>query len=265
MVEEKEKLTRREFVAGSAGFAAGVAVGSGSLGLLSGCLTKPEPKVVEKIVEVEKPAKIPPIPWPYEKLDPEKVAKIAYENWYKHFCCYAVTSGILIPLQEEIGEPYTLFPIESTIWGHGGAVGWGTLCGTLTGVGIATGLIAGKDGEKILNDVIAWYTKTELPIYTPENPKATIKNQSKSNSPLCHISVGKWMKKEDVKFFSPERKERCARLAADVATKTVELLNDWIDGKYVPVHGSQAKTHDMPAQNNCANCHRAEIPPLPGE
>ena len=194
-------------------------------------------------------------PWPYKKLDPDESAQIAYENWYKNFCCYAVTSGILIPLQKNIGEPYTSFPIISTRWGHGGAVGWGTLCGTLTGTGIVTGLVAGSEGEKILNDVMAWYTETKLPIFVPEKPKSKIINVNNSDSPLCHISVGKWMKKEGVKFFSPQRKERCARLSADVASKTVKLLNAWLEGKYIPVHGSQAKTHDMPAQNNCGECH----------
>ena len=80
-------------------------------------------------------------PWPYEKLDAAESATLAYNNWYEKFCCYAVTSAILAPLQDKIGMPYTHFPIEATKWGHGGAVGWGTLCGTLTGAGIATGLI----------------------------------------------------------------------------------------------------------------------------
>ena len=196
-----------------------------------------------------------PFPWPYKKLDFDEVARLAYENWYKNFCCYAVTSGILIPLKKKVGEPYTHFPVESTRWGHGGAVGWGTLCGTLTGVGIVTGLVAGRDGEKILNDVIAWYTDTDLPVFTPERPKSRIIHINKSDSPLCHISVGRWMKKEGVTFYTPQRAERCARLSADVASKTVKLLNAWSDGSYVSVHGYQAKTHEMPSQNNCGDCH----------
>ncbi len=226
---------------GWAGFSAGLAIGSGGLGLLSGSISEPE--------GLEKPR------WTYEKIDSREAADIAYENWYKNFCTYAVVSGILLPLQEKVGEPYTLFPIEAFRWGHGGAVGWGTLCGTLTGAGIVTGLIAGEEGEQILNDLIYWYTKTELPVYTPETPKARIESKTKSGSPLCHVSSGKWMKKERVAFFSPERKERCARVAADVAARTVELLNEWADGRYVPVHGPQVKNHEMPAQNNCGDCH----------
>jgi hypothetical protein len=237
-MKDDKGLSRRELLLKSGKIVAGAAV------LTAGGLSL-APKTHAKVQ----------YPWPYKKLDPDESAQIAYENWYKNFCCYAVTSGILIPLQKNVGEPYTSFPIISTRWGHGGAVGWGTLCGTLTGTGIVTGLVAGSEGEKILNDVMAWYTETKLPIFVPEKPKSKIINVNNSDSPLCHISVGKWMKKEGVKFFSPQRKERCARLSADVASKTVKLLNAWLEGKYIPVHGSQAKTHDMPAQNNCGECH----------
>jgi hypothetical protein len=194
-------------------------------------------------------------PWPYKKINPDKAAQIGYNNWYKNFCCYASASGILIPLQKLVGEPYTSLPIEAFVFGHGGTVGWGTLCGTLLGAGIATSFAAGKDGEKILNDVIQWYSTTELPIFKPEKPRAQFKNINKSDSPLCHVSVGRWMEKEGVKFGSPQRKDRCARISADVARKTAQLLNVWADGKYKPSHGSQVKTHEITAQNNCDDCH----------
>jgi hypothetical protein len=258
-MEEDRKMSRREFLYGSTGFAAGAAVASGGLGLLSGCIGQET-----KVVQTECPTTKAEWPGEYKKLDTARVAEIAYENWYKKFCCYAVASGILVPLQEDVGEPYTSFPIDSVKWGHGGAVGWGTLCGSLTGAGIATGLIAGEEGEAILNDVIYWYTTTELPIYMPDSPKAEIQNVNRSRSPLCHISVGKWMKKEDVAFFSPERKERCARLSADVAVKTVELLNAWADGTYKPDHGSQVGKYDITSQDNCVECHGSEIPDVPG-
>lgn len=243
----EKKLSRRDLIKGAGTVAAGAAIATaGGLTLFSTAEAKTT------------------YPWPYKKLNTKHVAHLAYENWYKDFCCYAVASAILIPLQEKVGEPYTSFPIISTRWGHGGAVGWGTLCGTLTGVGIVTGLVAGKDGEKILNDVIAYYSSTKLPIYTPKNPKGSFKHVNKSDSPLCHISVGRWMEKEGVKFFSAPRKERCARLSADIAVKTAELLNAWVDGKYVPVHGSQARMHQMTTQNNCTDCHGSDIPSLPG-
>ncbi len=205
-------------------------------------------------------------PWPYETLDADASMPIAYENWFEKFCCYATVSGIVEQLRKSVGEPYVSWPMDSTKWGHGGAVGWGTLCGTLTGAGIVTGLVAGEEGEDILNDVIAWYTTTELPIYQPPEPKAQITSTSRSDSPLCHVSVGKWMKKEGVKFFSDPRKDRCARLSADVSAKTIELLNQWIAGSYTPTAPSQIKKNEvqMPAQDNCTECHGDSVPASPG-
>ncbi len=266
MKGKEGKVSRREFLAATAGFFAGVAVGSGGLLLLPGCTQKTAEKQVNTGAEkVQIKEVIPKPPWKYEKIDPQKAAQIAYESWYEGFCTYAVVKGVFKALGEKVGEPYKSFPLEAIRWGHGGVVGWGTICGTLTGAGIVTGFIAGKEGEKMINDIVYWYSTTELPIFEPKNPKATIKNKSVSNSPLCHISVGRWMKKENVKFFSPERKERCARLAADVAAKTVEILNAWKDGTYKPAYTvSQAKKYQITAQNNCMDCHAKGVPPLPG-
>ena len=244
MHKEKKELSRRDALIGMGKIAAGAVIASAG---------------TSAFISPAK-AKTAKFPWGYKKIDPRLVGEIAYENWYKKYCCYAVVSGILEPLQKKIGEPYASLPLDAFIWGHGGAVGWGTLCGTLTGTGIATGFIAGKDGEKILNDVMAWYADAQLPIFTPASPKAAIKNINKSDSPLCHISVGKWMKKEGVKFFSPQRKERCARISADVAMYTVKLLNDWADGKYVAVHGSNVKEHGITTQLNCMECHGDDVP-----
>ena len=202
-------------------------------------------------------------PWGYKKIDPARAGKIAYEGWYKSFCCYGAASGILRPLQEDLGEPYTLFPLEATIWGHGGAAGWGSLCGSLNGAGMVTALIAGQEGEHIINDVITWYTKTKLPIYKPARPRARVTQINRSKSPLCHISVGKWMRKEGVTFESPQRWERCARITADVAVKTVQLLNEWVDGKYKITRRSQVRMYQMPTENRCEKCHGSSVPPVP--
>ncbi len=244
MDKTKNELSRRDAIIGAGKIATGAAILSvGASGLLT-------------------PAKVKAasFPWGYKKLDLQEVGDIAYETWYKSFCCQAVVSGILKPLQKKIGEPYASLPLDAFKWGHGGAVGWGTLCGSMTGAGIATGFIAGHEGEKILNDVIAWYADTELPIYKPAHPKSHFKNVNRSDSPLCHVSVGKWMNKEGVKFFSPQRKERCARISADVAMRTAKLLNDWKDGTYVPAHGSNVKEHGITTQLNCMECHGDDVP-----
>jgi len=250
MEEHKEKMeifkgisekgiSRRQLLSGAGKAAAGLAiVSAGALSMASGAN-----------------AAAAAYPFGYKKLDPRKVADLAYENWYKNFCCYATSSAILLPLREKVGGPYNALPVEAFIFGHGGVVGWGTLCGTLMGSGLAASFAAGKDGEHILNDVIHYYAETELPLYKPAKPKATFKNINKSDSPLCHVSVGRWMEKEGVKFGSPERRDRCARLSADIAAKTVELLNLWSDGKYKPAHGNQIELYGFTTQNNCSDCH----------
>jgi hypothetical protein len=68
--------------------------------------------------------------------------------------------------------------------------------------------------------------------------------------------VAKWSSKEGKDFFSKERRDRCARLSADVAMQTVTLLNAYADGKYKPTHGSQIEKHKMTAQDNCDKCHK---------
>ncbi len=244
MKDEKREISRRDLLVGAGKVAAGAAIVSvGASGLI-------RPGKTEAAQ----------FPWGYKKLDLQEVGDIAYNAWYGKFCCQAVVEGLLKPLQKSIGDPYASLPLDAFKWGHGGAVGWGTLCGTMTGAGIATGFIAGPEGEKILNDVIAYYASTELPIYKPANPKGSFKNVNRSDSPLCHISVGKWMEKEGVKFFSPQRKERCARISADVAMYTAKLLNDWADGKYKPAHGSNLKDNGITTQENCMECHGDNVP-----
>jgi hypothetical protein len=244
---EKKGISRRDLLSGAGKIAAGATgmVAVSALGM--NVLNKAH---AENIT----------FPWGYKKIDPDRAGKIAYENWYENYCCYGAASGILLPLQEDIGEPYTFFPLEATIWGHGGAVGWGTLCGSLNGAGIATALVAGEEGEYIINDVIAWYTKTKLPIYKPSNPRTHISQVNKSSSALCHISVGKWMRKEKVTFHSPRRWERCARITADVTIKTVRLLNDLVDGKYKISRRTQLDMYQMPTENTCIQCHGNKIP-----
>ena len=245
MNENRMTMSRREAIFGAGKIAAGAAALSFGASRLVG------PALAKEAVT---------FPWGYKKIDPEQAGEIAYEAWYEHYCCYAVVNGVLKPLQEKIGEPYASLPLIAFKWGHGGAVGWGTLCGTLNGTGISTGLIAGDEGEKILNDVIAWYTETELPIYKPKRMRSMVKNVNTSASPLCHVSVGKWMKKEGVAFNSPQRADRCARVAADVAMKTVMLLNDREDGKYKPSHGENLKDYNITTQENCMECHGDDVP-----
>jgi len=206
--------------------------------------------------------------WGYKKIDPKEAGDLAYNLWYKGCCCYAVAGALILPLRKKIGGPYKGLPIDAFRFGHGGVIGWGTICGTLLGAGIATSFIAGKTGEMMLNDIIAWYTETKLPEYKPKHPKYKGPMPVNiSDSPLCHVSVGKWMKKADKSFKSPARRDRCARLAADVAIYTVKILNQWVDDgyEYYMENEPQVAKYGITAQNDCMECHAKGIPGVPGK
>jgi len=220
---------------------------------------------------------------------------LAYTNWYKKYCTFAVTSACMEVLRNKVGSPYTALPDFEyvTAWGHGGAIGWGTLCGTLTGAGMITGMAAGADkGEKILHKIITYYQATALPIYTPSAATVAVADAntsadlttlsttasaqtSTSASPLCHISVGKWMAAADVKFFGVDRMDRCAKLSADMVGLVLTNLKAMATGTFTDTAKSNASSagsmaaapYLMPAQNNCTDCHNSAttaIPTLPG-
>lgn len=210
-------------------------------------------------------------PWPYEKLDPAKTADICYDEWYRIFCGGAVINSIFSQLREKVGEPYTSFPVDAFIFLEGGQVGWGTICGSTAGANIVANMIIGPriagahEGHLISTDMMQWYSEANLPIYEPKNPRQ--KNtlvRTTSESPLCHISVGKWMKKSGYALKSPERKDRCARVAASTAYHLVELLNAWKDGTYESTSDFSASSeHGITGQFNCMECHGSDVPEPP--
>ncbi len=209
--------------------------------------------------------------WPYKKLNTDEVASVAYENYMNLFCASTVLKGIFTPLANSIGGPYKTFPVESMKWAHGGVAGWGTVCGTLIGASTAAGFITGDTDtvEAMSNDLMFYYANTVLPVFKPgKGLWAEIKNTTKAGTPMCHISVGRWMQEENVAFLTNERAERCARVAASIAAKTAEMLNAWeaAGGKYTPVNKPLANvlTNGITSQNNCTDCHGKDVPAPPG-
>lgn len=254
-MSENNNLSRREIIAGAGMLAIGAAIAK-----FGGFVSNAEAK--DKW------------PWPYEKLDPAKTAEIAYNEWYRVFCGAAVISSIFSQLAEKIGEPYKSFPVDPFIVLEGGMAGWGTICGSIAGANIVSNLIIGpriagpdcEHGHVIGSNIMKWYGDTNLPVYVPKNPKANKDKivRTTSNSPLCHISVGRWMKASGYAFGSNERKDRCARIAASVAYKLVEDLNAWKDGKYhKDVEWTAAKSVGITGQQNCTDCHGSNIPTPP--
>ncbi|PIP42883.1 MAG: chain A iron centre cytochrome C protein [Deltaproteobacteria bacterium CG_4_10_14_3_um_filter_60_8] len=211
-------------------------------------------------------------PWPYVKLDPATTAELAYNEWYRLFCGGAVISSVFTQLREKVGEPYRSFPIDSFVYMEGGLVGWGTLCGSNNGAALVANMIigpriaGGEAAHHMSSDMLEWYSNASMPVFVPKNPKVNPDQipHTVSESPLCHVSVGKWMKAANKPLGSPERKDRCARVAASVAYHLVEMLNAWKDGKYEPASSwGPVSEFGINAQQNCMECHGGDVPTAP--
>ncbi len=249
-----ENVSRRGLIKGAAGVVGIAALTAGGLGFLSKAEASKKGTAT--------------LPYPYKKLTSAEIKEagnIAHDNWFKHFCSFAVVSGGIEVLRKKMGEPYTSFPMEVTCFAHGGTSGWGGTCGTLIGAGVLSTLCAGPAvGEQINNEVCNFYATSALPIFVPDHPKAELKTTSISNSPICHLSVGKWMKKEGVGFLSPQQMDRCGRVAADMCMRTLELLNLWADGKFEAKTKAPVFANEIPSQNNCTECHGDNVPKTSG-
>ena len=206
------KESRRDFLKKSSMLVGTAAVLGTSM---IGCAQ--EPQVVEKEPE------IPAHPWPYVELDPAAVEKLAYENFAGGGCCYSVGSALLQTLSEKVGYPYNVIPEEMFLNGAAG-YGQGTLCGALGGAFAVVGLVCGgADSKAVIKELSKWYGETAFPLYQPEGeaPAHTV-----SGSVNCSDSVTKFMTAANIAEMSdPVRVTRCKSLSADVARKTVELLN----------------------------------------
>lgn len=213
-------------------------------------------------------------PFPFIELDPALAEQRGHEAFYQGACCYGTVQGILSQWKELLDEPYTSIPTDMFRYGEGGIAGWGSVCGTLNGASAMINLVCEmEDARKLINELIAWYSSTAVPVFIPAGETAI--QTSTSNSPLCHASVSRWCKAAGVGASSPERKERCARLVANVAGKTCTLLNDHFQNIFVSQHGpadsvAECMTcHGSTAQNNtlgkmdCVSCHEPEDHPLP--
>lgn len=249
------KVSRRELIAGVGTFALGAAVMQ-----LGGVISKTEAAVDPK-----------KWPWPYEKLDPAKTAELAYNEWYRVFCGASIISSVFSQLAKKVGEPYKSFPVDGFFFLGGGIADWGTVCGTAAGANTVVNLIIGplvyglKEGFAIGSNLLDYYANTALPVYVPQKPRIDPSKivATTSNSPLCHISVGRWMKASGYPMSSAERKDRCARVAGTMAYKTVEYLNAWKDGKTQKNKWNPQEEIGINAQQNCTDCHETNVPTAP--
>ena len=244
---EKKVISRKSFFVSTSKYAIGAAVGIAGLNFLT-----------DKELHAEtNDSKSANWPYPYSNLDPEAVRINAHSLfWNGMDCGTGVFGGIAQMLDVAIGAPWTGFPIEIMLFGRGGGVSWGSLCGAINGGAALISLVVPKaPSVALIDELWGWYSSQMLPTDIANNTTYLIQNyvgilsQSISGSPLCHQSVSHWCMTADKKVSDIERKERCGRLAGDVAAKTVEILNAYFATTFVG-------TFTDPAANaSCMACH----------
>ncbi|MCI5207277.1 MAG: twin-arginine translocation signal domain-containing protein [Candidatus Electrothrix sp. ATG2] len=202
-----------------------------------------------------------PFGWPSEGLNIEETKELAYTGYLgtSRFSgaagphCASATFGAIVGQLQEVAlidpafAPYNNIPLGMMKWGAGGIVGFASLCGALNGACAAIGLACGAHAKQYMANLLTWYSEAELPIYPgPDSDISHITSTAGSN--LCHVSVTNWCLESGYGSGSPERGQRCACLAADVAGKVVEMVNSG----YPEELGN-------PRDNNttCGSCHSA--------
>ncbi|MCW4048925.1 MAG: C-GCAxxG-C-C family protein [Candidatus Bathyarchaeota archaeon] len=265
----ENNVSRRDFMK-----MAGAAVGGLAIGAVGGYSIMPPKETIvtnEVEVEVEVPQEVPEYPWTYEKLDVEEVKNRAYNAYFESGCSYGAFEAIIGGLKEKVGFPYTSIPTKMAVYGKGGTVGWGTLCGAINGAIMAMNLVSSDLSP--VNELVGEYTETAYPTWKPAVAVKTDEDlpTSEAGSPLCHVSVTKWCEASGFGSGSIERKERCGRLTAEVAGRAAEMLNAVTDGNFVPVfqdavsvttcngcHGDAGPIANVHAKSDCAQCHTDE-------
>ena len=162
-------------------------------------------------------------PWKYVPLDKDALLKHCYEVFYQYGGCGAGCFGGIMDIFSEVtGIPYNEMIPGKAFGLMAGGYGAGTLCGSLAGALTFVGLVCEpKDAAEVRNQLFDWYRGHEFPAYQPEFKSVT----TVANSVNCVDSVGIYMAATGYKMADPERKARCAAVTAEVAVKTITLLN----------------------------------------
>jgi hypothetical protein len=192
-----------------------------------------------------------PQAWKVVPVDKSQVAAEAVRLYFEGGCMYGVFASIIGLMGKVAGEPYRSFPFQMMRYGEGGAGGYGSLCGALNGGAAAIGLfeMTKERREQVIGELFSWYETTELPIHTgPGAAKLEPTPKSVAHSVLCHVSVSRWCQSSGFDMLDKERKQRCSLLTADVALKTLDLIerNQQPSSKF---------TAATPEAKSCLVCH----------
>jgi hypothetical protein len=279
MEEKKEGLSRRSFLSNTAVGAIGLA----AAGFTAGTFATPKEADAANLVIGD------PNSFPHLALDVEQVRKYGYYCYFKFGGCGAGSSRALIQgFIDAAGgvdnaKGWGQVPLQLYAWGAGGVLGkWGTLCGALAGsMGVLNLLnLHGALG----NEVMEWYTNQNFPLANFEksgaafDPNMTyggmpalgfapildadVRGHSVADSPLCHISVSKWVAAAHVKLGDKNpantaqglKEDRCAKVTADTAAYTAFLLNEKLAGRTPAAWAPEA------SMAGCYGCHDTYSP-----
>jgi len=261
-----DQFTRKEFLRQSGKYAAGIAIGAGSISLLTNTRGTAGTSATAW-------------PWPYQKLDVEAVRILGHDAYYVKGCCYGAFHALMESLRNLVGDPFTSLPSEVMLYGSGGGAGWGLTCGAANGSAALISLVRDQaKASTLIGELFGWYTQTEFPTdmsnqlgveqkYVTNKYTQTLA-QNVAGSVLCHVSVTDWCVAANVKASDAARKERCARLTGDVAAYAAQILNDDTDGTFTPLyvkptsinecnacHGSTGVMNNVASSMECKQCH----------
>ncbi len=263
----QKNLTRKDFLKNSAKYAAGAAVGVGAIELLTKNTSHANTAITAW-------------PWPYQALNVEQIRILGHDLYWTSGkgCAFGAFHAIATKLREVLPDPWNQLPSEIMVYGAGGGVGWGGLCGAANGPAALISLVLLKARSDVLiNDLFGWYTQTRFPSdisnqyavnHTFTDNRCDIAlPQNAAGSPLCHPSVTEWCKTAHFVASSTERKERCARVTGDVAAFAAQILNEELTGTFVPRYvppptiaacttcHSTGTLNTVAAKMECTQCH----------
>lgn len=198
----------------------------------------------------------PAYPWKWQEVDKKTVMENTYKFFYeKGGCGAAVTGGILVSLADKYGYPYNQIHGEA-LGDFATGFGIGQLCGALGGACLILGLFCEKKEASELRDkLFDWYKSHPFPQYQPEMESIT----TVAESVLCADSVGKYCAATGYAHADAGRKARCAGLSAEVAEKTVELLNVLYGLEEAPVEEEAPAAEEALAENEYIGVGTSEI------
>jgi hypothetical protein len=266
----KKELTRRNLL-GRAGLALGGAVALGSLACGSDDSDpqpQPQPQEGPQVAD-----------FPYKqhlaaeyRLDAAAVREAAYHAYYNGGCCHGAYSALVGHLATTAGAPFDLLPIDFGKFGAGGIALYGSICGSTLGSVLVINMIVEEASRNaMITELMRWYEGYAFPVYAPtaidakEQGKTTldfaqgnlVNLQVIPRSHLCHASVTTWCTANGVSAASADKLARCARLTADVAGKTAEMLNAYLAGEaFTPTALDGTST-------GCIGCHSKEATTIP--